>query len=892
MVGQTLGHYKILDKLGVGGMGEVYRAEDTTLKRQVALKILPPELAESQERLDRFQREAKTLAALDHPNIVTIHTVEEADGVHFLTMQLVEGQPLSELIPKGGMPLERIFEIAIPLADALATAHEKGVIHRDLKPANIMVTDEGRVKVLDFGLAKLRQEAEAPLATELPTEPLTDKGQIVGTMPYMSPEQLEGKEIDARSDIFSLGVMLFEMATGERPFKGKSGPSLMSSILKDAPPDVDTIRGELPHHLARVIHRSLEKDPEDRYQSMKEVRNELRFLRQETDSQEVSRPAIPEPTKKRARWPLVAAVAGTVVVVAVLGALWLSRSQPPTEPPIEHPAKPVAAAEAQLPMIVVLPFENLGDPKDEYFADGMTEEITSRLAVVSGLRVISRTSAMQYKEDRPSLKQVGEELGVDYVLEGTVRWARTEDGSRVRITPQLIQVADDTHLWADAYDRVIDDIFEVQSDIATEVVSALGVTLHGEERAALDTRPTDSIEAYQAYLRALELLQGKLIAFESDQQIVDQLTRAVELDPGFTEAWALLCRHHSFLYRTGVDRTEERASRAKEALEGAERVDPDSPSTRVARGAFYYSVLQDTGQALRELETLAERYPNDPQVPMWIAQIYWDQGRLDEYKALAQRVTEVDPYNLIGWRFLAAYYRAMRRTEETLETYNRAIESAPTVDGLYVEKAAALRSLTGDLEAARSVLQQAPGNDSRAVNSGWINQRFWERKWDDLIELSDSLPTDNPWLASDAASWRASAMYLREGMDAARPEIEQALKTVATALETSEDAGGLHLWSAWLHSYIGDDEAAVREAEIALKLADGAGTRMSREEQLAAIYAAIGREDQALDILERLLGSNYPGAITVHELRLHPDWDPLRDHPRFQALLEKYGQEG
>ena len=253
VVGQTLSHYKILDKLGAGGMGEVYLAEDITLKRQVALKVLPPDLAASQERLERFQREAETLAALDHPNIVHIYSVEEVDGVRFLTMQLVEGKPLSELISKGGMSLDQIFDIAIPLADALATAHEKGVIHRDLKPANIMVTDEGRVKVLDFGLAKLRQEAQAPLATQLPTEPLTQEGLILGTMPYMSPEQLEGKPLDARTDVFSLGVILYEVATGDRPFKGDSSISLVMSIGRDTPPEVDTVREELPHHLGRVI---------------------------------------------------------------------------------------------------------------------------------------------------------------------------------------------------------------------------------------------------------------------------------------------------------------------------------------------------------------------------------------------------------------------------------------------------------------------------------------------------------------------------------------------------------------------------------------------------------------------------------------------------------------
>jgi len=309
MIGQTLSHFRITAKLGEGGMGEVYRATDTTLDREVALKILPPELAGSQERLERFQREAKTLAALDHPNIVTIHTVEEAKGVHFLTMQLVKGKPVSKLIPKGGLRLERFFEIAIPLSEALAAAHEQGVVHRDVKPANVMVGDDGRVKVLDFGLAKLRQEAQAAVATDLPTEPLTEEGRIVGTMPYMSPEQLEGREIDARSDIFSLGVMLYEMATGERPFGGDTSVSLISAIVKDTPSAVDAVRQDLPHHLGRVIAHCLEKSPRRRYQSAIDVHNELEALKKEIDSGVVqpssAESAALQPPSRRRGWPLL-----------------------------------------------------------------------------------------------------------------------------------------------------------------------------------------------------------------------------------------------------------------------------------------------------------------------------------------------------------------------------------------------------------------------------------------------------------------------------------------------------------------------------------------------------------------------------------------------------------
>jgi serine/threonine protein kinase len=302
MIGQTLCHYRILEKLGEGGMGEVYRAEDTILGRQVALKLLPPELAQNPERLDRFKREARALAALDHPNIVTVFTVENDEAVHFLTMQLVEGKPLSQLIPRGGMPLSRLCEIAIPLADALATAHEKGVIHRDLKPANIMVSDNGRTRVLDFGLAKLRPDLDAVVDAALPTEPLTGEGQVLGTVPYMSPEQIEGKPLDQRTDLFSLGGILYQMATGDLPFKGETSLSVVSSIIKDDPRPVDEINTDLPHHLGRIIRHCLEKDRERRFQSAKEIRNELEDLIREADSGEAWGRSGATDSRSRRRW--------------------------------------------------------------------------------------------------------------------------------------------------------------------------------------------------------------------------------------------------------------------------------------------------------------------------------------------------------------------------------------------------------------------------------------------------------------------------------------------------------------------------------------------------------------------------------------------------------------
>ena len=316
MIGRTLSHYKVLEKLGSGGMGEVYVAEDTKLSRQVALKALPPEMASSERRM-RFEREAKAVAALNHPNIVTIHSVEEAEGIHFITMELVRGKTLSELIPQKGLPLNKFFEVAIPLADAVSAAHQKGITHRDLKPDNLMVSDEERLKILDFGLAKLKQEFAEAGISELPTQSPTQEGRILGTVAYMSPEQAEGKSVDHRSDIFSIGIILYQMATGERPFKGDTTVSILSSILREAPASVTEVNPDIPRDLGKIIRRCLTKDPERRYQSAKDVRNELEELKQDVDSGEVLG-GVPT-ARSRNRRPVLAAVAVVAVIAGTLG---------------------------------------------------------------------------------------------------------------------------------------------------------------------------------------------------------------------------------------------------------------------------------------------------------------------------------------------------------------------------------------------------------------------------------------------------------------------------------------------------------------------------------------------------------------------------------------------
>jgi serine/threonine protein kinase len=400
--GQRLGAYQLSSRIGVGGMGEVYRAHDPRLGREIAIKVLPAALAADRERLHRFEQEARAAAALSHPNIVTIHSVEEANGIRFLTMELVEGQPLSDLIPPGGLPLDRLLGVAIPLADALAAAHAKGITHRDLKPANVMVGADRRVTVLDFGLAKLHESSPAAgCVTALPTVDMTGEGRIVGTVSYMSPEQAEGKPIDHRSDLFSLGVILYELATGRRPFTGETSVSIISSILKDTPHSITDLKATLPRELGRIVRRALTKDRERRYQTAKDLRNELEDLKQEIESGPVAPHIAPRSVERAAS-------------------------------------------------IAVLPFTDMSEPKDQdWFCDGIAEEILNALTPLNGLRVAARTSAFSFKGKSDDLRTIGERLNVTTVLEGSVRRA----GDRVRITVQLSDVQNGFQLWSERYDR-------------------------------------------------------------------------------------------------------------------------------------------------------------------------------------------------------------------------------------------------------------------------------------------------------------------------------------------------------------------------------------------------------------------------------------------------------
>lgn len=886
MIGNTLGRYRILEKLGAGGMGEVYRAEDPRLKRQVALKVLPAEFASSPERLARFQREAQALAALNHPNIVTIFSVEDADDTPFLTMELVNGERLTDLRRPGGLPLKKIFQIAIPLADALASAHDKGVIHRDLKPGNIMIDSEGRTKVLDFGLAKLRQEMPLDSEdTEALTGTLTDKTRAVGTLPYMSPEQIDGGSVDARSDLFSLGVVLYELSTGGRPFKGNSSASLIPEIMRDTPPDADVVRKELPHHFGRIVRRCLEKDPDRRYQDAKDVRNELADLERElvlsSSGPSAARDTRPFQRMRRGKWLAVAAV----VALAAVGifAMWRSfdKATSDSPPPV------TAAAQSDRQMIVVLPFENLGAPDDEYFAVGMTDEIASRLASVEGLGVISRTSAMQYKGDRPPLSQIAADLGVDYVLEGSVRWEHEGEGpGRVGIIPQLIRSADDTQEWSGRYVRVLDDVFAVQGEIAEEIMRALQLTIGGLNLEAMKQDPTDSLEAYHAYLKGMEYRQVPDYSREGLELAAQLFDRAVELDPEFTRAWAELVWVHSMIYFNG-DLTEDRLRLATAALERAEELAPGSSAIHAAAGFYHYRALEDYERALAEFQLALEGQPGNVEVLAGIGYVRRRLGQWNEALEILKQAFELDPRNAERAVRVAETHYAMRQYEPAVPYFERAVTMAPDQPQFWAAAAFNALNRVGSVAAARAVLERAPVSDDLALLSCHMTFDLYEGRYASALGRFSARPVEELG-QSDRAELHLLAALAHEGLNQipeAQQQMEVSQAVLQEALQEWPQDAFLQGPLAVTYAFLGRAEEAVElgRAAVAIEVDDlFSGPRIL--EDLARVHVRNGELEQAVEILEELMSVPYHWALGSVQLDLDPIWAPLENDPRFRLL--------
>jgi TolB-like protein/Tfp pilus assembly protein PilF len=680
LIGQKIAHYRITAAIGAGGMGQVYRATDTKLHRDVALKVLPPEMAASPERIERFQREARAVAALNHAHVVTIYSVEEAEGVHFLTMELVDGQPLDQLIPAGGVAVPRLLDIASELADALAAAHDKGIVHRDLKPANVMVTSAECVKVLDFGLARMSAPDESlpTMAENQATAMRTQEGVVMGTMPYMSPEQLHGQPLDHRTDLFSLGVMLYEMASGERPFRGDSSVALASAILRDTPRPLVERRNDLPEGLIRIITRCLEKSASDRFPSARDLRGAL----------------------------------GGVTLKAVGAA------------PAASPESSAVGRADEGFWVAVLPFKYNGANTDlTALAEGLTEDVVTGLSRFSYLRVIARSSTSRFANESVDVRTAGRELAARYVMEGSLRQA----GTKLRLAVQLVDATTGAHLWAENYERTFspESLFEMQDELVPRIVSTVADSngiLARSMSEAVRSRDPEQLTPYEAVLRSFGY--GQRVTPDELTAARAALELAVRKAPAYADAWAMLAWLHLQDYAQGFDL---QADSLTNGLAAARRAVDLAPSNHLAwfslaQGLFFHKEIAPFRNAAERAVTLN---PMDGNVVAFIGELLTYSGDRERGMALANRAKQLNP-NYPGWYWYADFYDAYQRGDDR-EALNVALKiNLPGQPFSRVATAVALGQL-GQVDAAakvvRDLLQILP--DFEAL-IGPIIERWWE----------------------------------------------------------------------------------------------------------------------------------------------------------------------
>ena len=663
--GTSIGEFEVLSPLGAGGMGEVYRARDPRLEREVALKVLPAETVADDTSRARLLREARMASKLNHPNICTIYEVGETEQQTFIAMELVSGEALSDRLSGGRMGVEDVLRLGHQMADALAHAHDNGVVHRDFKSGNVVITPEGRAKVLDFGLAARVSDTELTEATTYSVDSLELSGKIVGTLAYMAPEQLRGEAADARSDIWALGIVLYEMASGVRPFQGKTGFELSSAILSATPePLPPGSGGQLPSQLQMVVDRCLEKEPERRYQSAGEVRAALETAQSAPTG--ISRSVVLPPMPGH-RWLLAAA--GLAVGLAVLAALDVGG--------VRRLLTGSGASDLRAVRMAVLPFANLsGDPEQEYLADGFTQEMITQLGKLhpEGLSVIARSSVMRYKNGETPIDQIGRDLNVEYVLEGGAQ----REAGRVRIAVNLINVEDQMQLWADSYERELSGILSVQSEVAREVAGALALELLPDEQARLASVRTVDPEAYEAYLQGS--YHWKKLTPESLDTAQRYLELALEKDANYAPAYfgislVWLARATA---TAAVALPHEAAPKARAAANRSLELDSTlaEPHFALAGIAGWYEWDWDTAE--REFRLALDLNPNFADGHVFYGLFLTAMGRLKEARAHIQNGLDLDPHNFMYRTYLGIAFERSRRFDEAIVHYQKALAMEPT----------------------------------------------------------------------------------------------------------------------------------------------------------------------------------------------------------------------
>jgi serine/threonine protein kinase/Flp pilus assembly protein TadD len=877
-----LGDYELLEEIGRGGQGVVYRARQKSLNRTVALKVIGLGQWATKAHLKRFRLEAEAAASLNHPCIVPIYEVGERDGACYFSMGFVEGGQLDAVAKREPMPIRRAAELVAKLARTVHYAHERGILHRDIKPGNILLDAKGEPHLTDFGLARL-VETESTVTRTL---------EVLGTPSYMAPEQAAANnaQLTSATDVYGLGAVFYQLLTGHPPFAGGTTYETIKLLLETEPRQPRLWNPKIGRDLSTICLKCLEKDPQRRYSSALALAEDLEhWLKHEPIL--AHRTGISTKARKWVRRkPAIAALVASLAALAAAMSWNVWKSQ--------LISRPVTSA------VAVLPFENLsGDPDNAYFADGIQEEILTRLASIAGLRVISRTSTQQYQSKPRNLREIAKQLGVANILEGSVQKA----ADQVRVNVQLVNAQTDSHLWADTYDRNLTDILGVESEIAKGIAAALQAKLTGREEQALAVKPTNNPEAYDAYVRgvAFEARSGPSRSNDLLGKASGFFERAVQADPNFALAWARLSRADARLYFNHVDTTaagSRSRDAAKRALENAQKLEPNSPETLLALGYYEYWVLRDYGPAKTTFGRVSKTLPSSSEVPSALGLIARREGHWDQSIAYYEQALVLDPRDVGLLTGGAAWtYTMLRRFPMALKLYDRALDIIPNDPDLIAAKASIYQA-EGNLQEAARLLTQISGQTlSEETVSIKVNQLRLERNHGEAVRLLQvwiaQKHFDSQWDKASYQAWLALFQRLAGDTADAKVTAEQARNTFEQLCRDQPDNALFAADLSRAYAAMGQKDSALKAAERAIMLLPRGKDAVAGpvyEENLAFIQTIVGENSRAISTLTQLLQTPYGwnglydlAPITPALLRLDPIWDPLRSDPRFQKLCEE-----
>ncbi|MGB8656984.1 MAG: protein kinase [Candidatus Zixiibacteriota bacterium] len=866
MIGKTISHYKIFEKLGEGGRGVVYKAQDIQLQRLVALKFLPPHIADSPEEKARFIHEAQSASALNHPNVTTIYGIEESPQGLFIVMEYCEGKTLKQIIEKDTLSIKKVLDVGIQICEGLTAVHKKEIVHRDIKSDNIMVTKEGQVKIMDFGLAKLKGATK-----------LTQTGSTLGTAAYMSPEQAQGEEVDQRSDIFSFGVVLYELLTGQLPFKGEHHAAIVYSIINEEPQPVARFNNQVSAKLEDIVFKALAKEKEERYQHIDELLADLRRERKGLEyvkTAVTTQPAEPPKIVKKKTVPLLVGVLAVLILIIVYFAFLRQKE---------------SATVTGKPSIAVLYLQNLSEQKeDEYFAAGMTEDIITQLSKIGGLLVASRSDIEQFKNRQIDLKEVANRLRVKYVMEGSVQKYR----DKIRITCQLIKASDGFHVWADSYDRQMEDLFAIQADVAKAVAQALKVALAPAEVERIEKKPTLNVQAYDYYLQGREEYLSRGDTKASLQLVNKMFEKALHADSNFALAYAGLSDCYSFYVMGNIDPKKSWLEKAEKSALKALALDPNLAEAHRAISRLYWTEGR-TEKAIQEAQEAVKVNPNYGEGWRTLGDWYTLTGQYPKAESALMKTLEVKPTEVELFEDLISLYSLWGDRKKVEEYFNKGLEVQPPNAFTYSQMSNCYIS-GGELEQAKRMAYRALDTNPHSswALSNLMRIFMWSGEEDSSSFYLNEERRENPgeddfvemaYLALMREDKKQAGIYLDSCIQFNQPLIKE--------FEGLPNEYQSRLRIALTYSLKGESGKALERAEsvrnslgksvLSVEWAIGGWGII---EPLGFVYSLTGQKEEAVRMLDFLVKNNI---ITPAYIKLHPWFKNLVSYPAFEELINQ-----